>query len=292
MSNRNLPSIYIDFDIADFDREYTEAKEIAEAEASVFLTLREGDNQLRIIPPPSDWAAWFAENERKPSPFFDFWKHFYLRPGTKNEYVSFPCPSKMAGLPCEACEESARLRASRDAADNAIGESMQPKHRFLMNVIDRDHEQAGPKVYEGSYPWSKWNGKSAFERITNHMRGRSAVNLITPGPQGRDLVIKRTGTRADTSYDYHVARDPSPLSRDPEQAAAWIRGQHDLREYVRIPTSQQVSALLSGAAKNLGDFRDQQPQVSSAQAKPKAIARGVSEYVSDESDFGDDDITF
>lgn len=243
---------YIEFDLDDAQQTLNEEKEQAEAEASIYLSPRDGETLLRIIPPPLSWMEWFTQQQKKPDPFFVLWKHFYERIDEPGQYVSVPCPAKMANMPCEICVEAARLKSSQDPVDNDLGEDMEAKHRFLMNVIDRDNEMAGPMIYEGSYPYRRWKGKSAYEKIRSLMTGRARVNLVTPSAEGYDLLIKKEGKgRKNTSYSFTADRTPRPLSSDPAQALEWINGQHDLRMFVLPPNPTQLAAILSGEAMNL-----------------------------------------
>jgi len=251
MTNGNDQALqpYLDYDLDVAAEAAEQAKETAAAEASVFFTVSQGENVVRILPPPMAWQQWFADNGAKPEPFFVLWKHFYERPDDPGQYVSVPCPRKMKGEPCPICAEAARLKASQDALDQELAKDMEAKHRVLMNVINRDHEAAGPLIYEVSYPYGKWKGKSQYEKIRGLMVGRARRNLVTPGPNGFDLIITKEGSgRQGTSYAFQADIRPTPLAEDPQVALAWINGQHDLREYVKVPTPAQMAAILRGDA--------------------------------------------
>jgi hypothetical protein len=241
------PLSYIEFDINEVEKNLEQEK--IDSDTSLFFSAPMGESQVRVIPPLAAWAPKFAAIDKKPDPFFVFWKHFFARPDDPQSYVSVPCPKKNVGQRCAICDEVDRLAETGDVTDYELSQDMQAKRRFLVNVIDRDREALGPMIYEASYPWRKWNGKSVYEKIQALMTGRARVNLVTPSPQGFDLLIKREGKgRTGTNYSFQAARNPSPLSEDPEQMLNWIQNQHDLWEHIAIPTEAQVRAVMEGKA--------------------------------------------
>lgn len=306
MPEENALQPYLDYDLDAAEGAASEAKETAAAEASVFFTVDGGENVIRIIPPAMAWQQWFADNGKKPDPFFVLWKHFYERPDDPGKYVSVPCPRKMKGEPCPICAQVAHLKASKDALDQEIADDMEAKHKAIVNVVDRDNEKVGPLIWELSYPYGKWKGKSMYEKVRSIMVGRARRNLVTPGPDGFDLIIQKEGSgRQGTSYTFGADINASPLAKDPEAALGWINGQHDLREYVLVPTPEQMEAILRGDAMspimlNLdgtqkalpGADGDAQPR-SSARRKPAAAEPApedtAGDYVDTTASAGDED---
>jgi hypothetical protein len=249
MTNGNELQNYLDYDLDEGAQATDQERSKADSSASIFFSPSSGENVLRILPPPMAWSSWYQEQNKKPDPFFILWKHFYERPDDPGQYISVPCPKKNAGKPCPICDEVAKLKGSQDPLDRELADDMEAKHRFLVNVINRDNEDAGALIYEGSYPFRRWKGKSAYEKIRALMVGRARVNLVTPGPTGYDLIIKKEGKgRQGTSYTFQSDRDPSPLNADPALAMTWINDQHDLREYVALPTPNQMAAVILGEA--------------------------------------------
>jgi len=238
---------FLDFDFDSEEEVYQSQKETSTE--SVYWKAQDGTNLLRIVPPPVAWSEWFAEQGKKPDPFFVLWKHFFTNPNDPDSYYIAPCPARMNGGKCPACEEAKRLGASRDSRDQAMSDEMRPSHRFVVNVVDRSNERGGVKIYEGSYPFRKFQGKSAYEKIRGLMSGVTRVNLVTPGDKGFDLVITKSGAgREGTSYDFGAdPRGARPLHDDPAKVSEWINTQPDLREYVTPPSYEDLAALLHGA---------------------------------------------
>ena len=77
MTNGNDQALqpYLDYDLDVAAEAAEQAKETAAAEASVFFTVSQGENVVRILPPPMAWQQWFADNGAKPEPFFVLWKY-------------------------------------------------------------------------------------------------------------------------------------------------------------------------------------------------------------------------
>lgn len=262
---------YLDYDLTTAAEEGEQQAKQAEDEAKIFWKPRDGENVIRIVPPPMDWQAWYAEHGLKPTPFFLVWKHFFERPEKPGAWVSTPCPHKMGGLStCPLCHEAARLRATGDEVDDELGWDMTAKHKALVNVIDRDDEESGPLVWEISAPIGRWKGRTMYEKIRALMTGRNAANIVTPTAKGFDVVVTKTGKgRTGTSYTVEALRSPNALSEDAEQAIGWINSQHDLRQFIIPPTPEQMQAIIEGKA-----MGPRQAQASVSQASPGQTGGG------------------
>ncbi|MBA60073.1 MAG: hypothetical protein CMQ40_13000 [Gammaproteobacteria bacterium] len=238
-------SDFLEFDMSAAAEDFEAAKESSSED--LFLKIKPGENVLRILPPPVSWLEWFQQKGQRPEPFFVLWKHFYESSHEPGKYIAAPCPEKMGIGRCPICEEIRRLRASSDPIDRASADDMQPKHRFLMNVIDRS-SPTGPKIYEGSYPYRKFQGKSAYEKIRKLMVGVTGVNLVTPTADGRDLVISKEGSgREGTTYTFQAdPRGGRPLSDNSSQALEWVNSQPDLRKFITPPTEEQILDIMAG----------------------------------------------
>lgn len=240
---------YLDYDLQAGQQQAVSERETADDEAQVFYKPHDGENVVRILPPPMAWAPWFQARETTPTPFFLFWKHFFERPNEAGKWVSTPCPHKEAAQACPLCHQAADLRATGDKLDDELGWDMSAKHKCLVNVIDLDDPSKGPLVWEISAPSGRWKGRTMYEKLRAVMAGRAARNLVTPTAAGYNLLINKTGSgRTGTSYTLSADGDPSPLSTDPAQALEWINGQHDLRKFLIPPTPEQMQAIIEGRA--------------------------------------------
>ncbi len=134
-----------------------------------YLVLKNGDTALRIMPIPEAWGSYFREEGKNPTPFLILWKHFYQNPNKPGEWVVHACASKMKGQPCPSCDLAAELRQrgyNGDRRAAAMAREMEPKHRFLCNVLERrEHGGGKVKMWDGSYPYDVFKGKSLYEKV-------------------------------------------------------------------------------------------------------------------------------
>lgn len=265
---------YLDFDLDAAEEDARQQAETAEAESKIFFSHPGGERALRIIPPHKSWLQWFTERGKKPSPFFVLWKHFYEDPNNPGNYISAPCPRKMNAGACQICDQVRRLKVSDDPVDQELADDMDARHVAICNVIDRDDPQAGILVWEMSYPYRKWKGKSMYEKVRAVMQGRARRNLVSPGPNGYDLIITKSGTgRRGTSYTLTADAEPRPLHDDPAEALALINEQHDLRTWVIPPTPEQLAQILSGERIDWNAVRQEQSATVTQGARP-ALPQG------------------
>jgi hypothetical protein len=256
----------------DADKQYADDQ----AEDSVFLNMKdEGEYVLRFIPPLSMWADFFAAQGRSLSPFFFWWRVNFETEGVGAEKnrISYPSPEKnnypgMRAYPDPTIARAKELKETGDPMDFELGGELEPSLRVSCNVINRDDEKAGPKIWEFGAPRGKKRGKSVWEKIETRLTGRNRRELIDP-ISAFDIVVIKTGSgRTGTNYEIDVVPDRSPLSHDREQLEHWIRSQHDLRQYVKPPTMEQLSQILCGeayySAGRLSPKRDSRGQIVGA----------------------------
>jgi hypothetical protein len=288
---------YLDYDLDTAKEETAAQQSAAENESQTFFKAKDGENILRVIPPPMSWLEWFKLRGKKPSPFFLFFKHFYDQAsvGAGEGWVSLACPHRnakegalfhgdeWADYPCPHCIESKRLRDTGDSLDDDLGFEISARHKCLVNVIDRNNEAAGPLVWEVSAPTGRWKGKTMYERVRALMEGRTARNVVTPTAAGFDIVLTKTGRgRRGTSYRVEADVNPSPLHADPDTALRWINGQHDLRRFIIPPTREQMVTLAGGDSST---GRVEQP----VRGRPAIEAQQTAQDVIDAEVVTDDD---
>ncbi len=216
---------------------------------SPYFRAKPGENLLRIIPIPMEWAERYKSVGLEPTPFVPVPKHFYERPGsgTAPEYVSTQCPKKLGHGPCPICKESDILRASADEGDRELGWDMAAKPKRLVNVIVRGMEAAGPKIWELSTPMGKPKGMTMYEKLVAAMSGSAGADLIDP-INGFDVVVNKHVTgkgRTGTSYTVSAARQSTPLGT-PAQIAEWMESQEDLLIYRSAPDPELILRMMRG----------------------------------------------
>lgn len=191
--------------------------------------LVEGVTTLRILPPRPDSGM--------KTPFRVCYEHFIDVPGVGK--VSFYCPRLESGGQerCPACEESAKLMASRAKFDQERGKKIKANAKFLANVLVRGKENDGPKVWKG--------GSNQMETMLGWLL-KMRVNFVHP-TRGQDVLVDRTGTELETRYALSLNHEgPSPICEDQAQAMQWLEGTHDLDGVVELLTYQEILDKLAG----------------------------------------------
>src|SRR4030067_1403685 len=98
----------------------------------VFFTPREGDNSVRILPPPPD-AEWGHYG-------VGLAMHYDIGPD-KSAYL---CREERLQEPCPVCEERVAAAA---AGEDDFADALKPGFRTAIYVIDRNQEGKGPMLW-------------------------------------------------------------------------------------------------------------------------------------------------
>ncbi len=112
------------------------------------------------------------------------------------------------------------LMATKLESDKELAKNYRSRKFFIVKVIDRDHEQDGPKFWR-----FKFNSKQEgiYDKIFPIFRNKGDITDIE---KGRDLVLSLSLTKSGTGKEYTnissiIPEDPSPLSTDPEKLQSW-----------------------------------------------------------------------
>ncbi len=196
-----------------------------------FLKIAPGRTTLRILPPKA------GAN----SPFVVVHQHYITRAGNEPPFV-FVCPRHAEQGDCPACNEAARLRATGNKLDREQAWQMMPKVRGFANVIDRNDEEAGPKVW--GIP------KTVLAELTELRQDEDAGGDFTDPEVGFDVIVDRTGTgKMDTSYSVRLARKASPITEESDEGDAlmmeWYEAMSDLSQFAKVKQYREISAGMS-----------------------------------------------
>ena len=214
----------------------------AEAEADVldklssgdFMKLRVGRNVVRVLPPLEGQAT----------PFVMTFQHFIELPGMAQKVV-FNCPRRMANQPCPACRKADDLRATGNPLDYDLAKQFTSRPRVYVAVIDRDDEDAGPKILAV--------GKTIYEDLIDLRNDPDGGDYTNPA-NGYDVVIRRQGTgKEDTKYKVSLARDESQVGTE-EQMDQWLEMMPDLRTRALVPSARDIRKQLLGAGADEDDI--------------------------------------
>lgn len=206
----------------DFDAAEQEDDDLSKAGSSGYLKLEVGDNYVRILPPPVG----------RKSPFFTAFQHFLELPGYPSPII-FNCPRMMARQFCPACAKSDKLRASQSKKDQDAARDFWAARRIFVNVIDRNDEDAGPKILG--------IGKTVHEALVKIRKDDPEEGDFTHPETGFDINIQRRGTGLkDTKYKVIPARRSTPLGN-----LDWISQQSDLTAKLEVPTLDDIKSMFA-----------------------------------------------
>lgn len=240
-----------------------EEKQLKDARGpSVFMDMKQpGKYRLRFLPPINDkkWKRVTAV-------------HYIDIPG--GDRVSFVCPKMEKNAKCRVCNTALKYLESDNQIDQQKGKNLSAKRRVMANVIDRNNEDEGPKIFAFGIMVEK-------QLIELRKDAEVGGNFVDP-INGFDVVIVRSGTGArDTEYKVHKGKE-KPLTDDAKQMKEWIEGQHNLDRRVKVYGDEDIERILNGE-KPLGDDTDEEEE------KPAKKARSIDQEIDDEDDELDDE---
>ena len=170
-----------------------------------FYTPKVGKNVIRILPETGDMEYFFQPVGR----------HYF--PGNKSVYC--PAFTTEKERECPVCEIVKQLHTAGDKASKKLAESLGVRRSWWMNVIDRSNEKAGPLVFTP--------GVMVFNSIITYINDPDYGD-VTDIEDGVDIVIERTGTGKETSYEIIARRKSTPLASDDDTIDEWVEKCRDL----------------------------------------------------------------
>lgn len=113
------------------------------------------------------------------------------------------------------------LMATGVESDRETARTYRSRKFYIVKVIDRDHEQDGPKFWRFKH---NAKGDGVIDKIFPIFRNKGD---ITDTEKGRDLILSLTLTKAGTGKEYTVINsvipeDAGPLHEDPNVAKTWL----------------------------------------------------------------------
>jgi len=158
------------------------------------FTPADGDNLIRILPPTWDDAEHFG---------LDAYVHYGVGP----EEGAYLCPKRMKGEPCAVCDAADEAAAD---GDEDLARELNPAHRVLYWVIDRDNEKEGPKLWASPY---RSIDKELAAQMVDRRTGE-VLNIDDP-ENGYDVEFTKTGKGQRTRYEgLKISRHSSELGRN------------------------------------------------------------------------------
>lgn len=214
----------------DYDVEAAQA-ELDESEqgGANFMKIKAGRNIMRILPPPAGQR----------SPFRVTYQHYLNMPGVSGKTQSVICARLEAKKPCLVCAKVEELRSSQAKADQDAASDLFARRRVFANVIDRNDEEHGPKIYAF--------GKTVHEQLLALRTDAKGGGNYAHPVDGFDIIVERKGTgKNDTEYTVRGDRNSSPLGPADDVMQEWIDTQHNLNLLAKLPESDKVAGYLGG----------------------------------------------
>lgn len=181
-------------------------EQVATAGTAGFWRPKDGRNVIRILPEVGEMEVFWQE----------VGKHF-----VPNSSKVFVCPkfTTSGEMECPICDFVSELYASGDDESKALAGKLRVRKQFWMNIIDRDNEDAGPQIYGP--------GVMVFSAIASII-GDPDFGDIYDVSDGIDIVVEKSGSGLETSYEVRPRRHSTPLAEDPELVEAWLDKAKDL----------------------------------------------------------------
>lgn len=203
-----------------------------------YMRLEVGRNVVRFLPPPMG----------RNSPFVTTFQHFISLPGVP-EPIIFNCPRLMSRQPCPACAKGDKLKATGNPVDADAARDFWASRRVFANVVDRNDEDAGPKILGF--------GKMIHEALVTLRRDEDTGGDFTHPVDGFDIIIERSGSgKRDTRYAVRPARKTTELEN-----YEWITTQPDLKHLAKVPTTDELRNMLTGVKAQAPEPTPPPPQV-------------------------------
>jgi hypothetical protein len=105
--------------------------------------------------------------------------------------------------------------------DKELARTYRSRKFYIVKVIDRDHEQDGPKFWRFKH---NHKGDGILDKVFPIFRNKGDITDIT---NGRDLILSLTLTKAGTGKEYTtinsvIPEDAGPLHTDANVAKTWL----------------------------------------------------------------------
>lgn len=227
-------------------------REVQSAYANEFAKLEQGENVFRFLP----------AKERGQNPLRIIHEHYLdIEVAGKKKTVKFVCSRMMSKGKerCPACDMADKLMKG-NSVDKQAARDFKPGMRIYANVIDRNREEEGPRVFAF--------GKSIFDQLKKIRQSkRAGGDFVLPTEKGFDIIIEREGEGLSTKYKVFADRDRAVLSDDEDLAVEWIENQWPLENYAVLNEYKHNLALMNG----------DDPKEAARRSSRKALSAGDEE---------------
>jgi hypothetical protein len=159
----------------------------------------------------------------------------------EGQWKTFACLKAEKDTDCPFCEARQVLLATGNESDKKLANGYGQKKMYIVKVIDRDHEEDGPKFWRFNHDYRK---QGIFDKIIGVMR---VARDITSAEKGRDLSVSIARDQNKRPFVQQIAAfDPSPLSADPAQAQEWINDPMTWQDVYSIKPYDYLEIIVKG----------------------------------------------
>ena len=168
---------------------------------------KQGQRRVRILP-TTDGS----------SPFKEAWYHEIQVGG---QWQKFYDPAKNNNERSPLNEVYEELMSTGKESDKELAKQYKSRKFYIVKVIDRDHEEDGPKFWRFKH---NYKNEGILDKIIPIWRNKGD---ITDPTIGRDLIIELTKSKTPAGKEYTsvstiMYEDQAPVHAETEQANAWI----------------------------------------------------------------------
>jgi len=184
----------------------------------------EGRKVIRILSP--------RETDPETYPFNDTYFH-NIKIGKNFRKIYDPGKNDKEYSPLN--EVGKELHQSGDPTDKDLAKEYYSKPFGIIRLIDRDNEKDGVKFWRHSVTTDGTGFRDKFLPLIQELLDNNSNANIFDNMVGRDIVLylKKPEGKKYTIISQVSLRDPSPLSKDQEQADKWLSDPIDWRDYYK-----------------------------------------------------------
>ena len=168
---------------------------------------KSGQKRVRILPTPDG-----------SSPFKEVWYHEVQVDG---KWTKLYDPGKNDGERSPLTEVYEELMSTGKESDKELARQYRPRKFYIVKLIDRDHEEHGPKFWRFK---DNYKQEGILDKIIPIWKAKGDV---TDANEGRDLIIELSKAKTPKGIEYTVVQtvmydDPCPIHEDASQMKEWV----------------------------------------------------------------------
>jgi hypothetical protein len=176
------------------------------------------------------------------SPFKEAWYHEIQVGG---QWQKFYDPGKNDNERSPLNEVYEELVSTGKESDKELAKQYKSRKFYIVKVIDRDHEEDGPKFWRFKH---NYKNEGILDKIIPIWRQKGD---ITDPEKGRDLIIELTKSKTGKGKEYTTVStimydDPNPVHADAEQMKEWVNDELQWTDVYSKKPVEYLEAIARG----------------------------------------------